>query len=48
MTERQAHADGLCYTGTYVRSYEADKAKAAAKQIRDMGFRAVVVTIPDH
>ncbi len=47
MNEQQTRKQGLRFTGCYVRSYDHDKAKTEAKQIRDLGFRAVVVMKPD-
>lgn len=45
MTEKQALAEGLNYTG-YYSSRDPDKVKERAAEIRKLGFRAVVVSKP--
>lgn len=45
MTERQAKRQGLNFTGVYERSYNSDKAKMRAAEIRkEYKCRAVLVT----
>lgn len=45
MTEKQANQEGLRFTGYYGRSKE--DAKVEAQTLRIMGYRAVLVTVPD-
>ena len=44
MNEEQARREGLGFTGHY--SHNKDEQKAHAKEIRDQGFRAIVVNVP--
>ena len=46
MNEKQAKSEGLSFTGTYIGNYKDNqqRVKEEAKRIRDLGFRAVVVT----
>ncbi len=44
MNEREASKQGLVFTGNY--SHSKEEMKRIAKQIRDMGFRAVVCDVP--
>lgn len=44
MTEKQAEAQGLVFTGIYAS--EKDKVKERAKAIRATGRRAVMVFVP--
>lgn len=45
MNEKRAQQEGLSFTGIYVRSYESDKAKERAKEIRKQGYKAVMVQV---
>jgi phage shock protein A len=43
MTERDAIKKGYSYTGIWERSWEKDKVKARAKELRDAGNKAVMI-----